>query len=91
MYLHIGNDAIVSHNSIIGIFDLEKTSQSHRTKEFLKRAQREEKIETVTDELPASFILCQRDGKIAIYLSQISTATLKKRCELENFKMENRE
>ena len=79
MYLHLGNDAVVSHNAIIGIFDIDKTSQSDRTRAFLALAQKEGLIESVTSNLPASFILCQENGKTKVYLSQISTFTLKKR------------
>ena len=35
MYLSIGNDMAVREHSIIGIFDLDNTSTSKRTREFL--------------------------------------------------------
>lgn len=79
MYLHLGQEAVVPHAAVIGVFDLELTSQSRVTKRFLARAQKEGLVESVSDELPASFILCHRDGKTRVYLSQISSATLGKR------------
>ena len=36
MYLSIGNDMAVRDRSIIGIFDLDNTSTSKRTREFLE-------------------------------------------------------
>ena len=39
MYLHIGNNVMLPEKYIIGVFDLEITSQSKRTSEFLRRAE----------------------------------------------------
>ena len=39
-YLHIGKNVMVSRRRIIGVFDLDITSQSPRTREFLDRAER---------------------------------------------------
>ena len=39
MYLSIGNDLAVREKSVIGIFDLDNTSTSVRTKAFLKHAE----------------------------------------------------
>ena len=36
MYLHIGEGKVVSKKNIIGIFDLENTSTSKKTREFLR-------------------------------------------------------
>ena len=41
MYLSIGNDMAVRETSIIGIFDLDNTSTSRRTREFLEKAEKE--------------------------------------------------
>ena len=40
-YLHIGKNVMVSRRRIIGVFDLDITSQSPRTREFLDRAERD--------------------------------------------------
>ena len=40
MYLSIGNDMAVRDRSIIGIFDLDNTSTSKRTRFFLEEAER---------------------------------------------------
>ena len=36
MYLSIGNDMAVREHSIVGIFDLDNTTTSKRTREFLE-------------------------------------------------------
>ena len=41
MYLSIGNDMAVRDRSIIGIFDMDNTSTSKRTREFLAKAEKE--------------------------------------------------
>jgi len=79
MYLHLGQDVIVDSNDVIGIFDLENTSTSKFTKEFLRQADAEMEIVTVSYEMPRSFILCGKKNKMTLYISQISSTTLLKR------------
>lgn len=79
MFLHIGVDVAIFIKDIIGIFDLDSTTVSKKTKEFLKVSEEEGFIESICDDLPKSFIVTQRDKITKIYLSPISVATLKKR------------
>ena len=78
MYLSIGNDMAVRDSSIIGIFDLDKTSTSRRTRDFLAKS--EENGDVVPcDELPKSFILTSEYGFHRVRLTSLSAATLEKR------------
>ncbi len=79
MYLHLGQDTIVMADTIVGVFDLDNTTGSCRTKEFLAKAQREGRVVDVTTELPKSFIVCVDHGRETVYLSQMSPATLLRR------------
>ncbi len=79
MYLHLGRDRVVKSSSIIGIFDIENTSVSKITKEFLNSLSTTAEVINVTDDLPKSFVLTKEKGKVKVYISQISVATLKKR------------
>jgi hypothetical protein len=82
MYLHLGQSVVVHQKEIIGIFDLDNTTSSFRTRRFLERAEREGRAVTVTDDLPKSFVVCQKkNGETVIYLSQLSPATLRGRAE----------
>ena len=64
MYLHVGNDVVVHHPDVIGIFDLENTSVSKYTKEFLRTKQQDNRIIDVTQEIPKSFVVtCDKKGK----------------------------
>lgn len=86
MYLHLGQSVVVHQKDIIGIFDLDNTTSSFRTRKFLERAEREGRMVTVTDDLPKSFVVCQgKDGSAVIYLSQFSSATLRGRAENNSF------
>ena len=78
MYLNIGSDMAVRERSIIGIFDLDNTSTSRRTREFLKAAERDGLV-IPCDDLPKSFILTQEYGMTRIYLTSLSASTLEKR------------
>ena len=78
MYLSIGNDMAVRDSSIIGIFDLDNTSTSRRTREFLTKS--EENGEVVPcDELPKSFVLTSEYGFTRVRLTSLNAATLEKR------------
>lgn len=84
MFLHIGVDVAIPKKDIIGIFDLDSTTISNSTKEFLKISEEEGFIESICDDLPKSFIITQRGAKTKIYLSPIAVATLKKRTNIFN-------
>ena len=78
MYLSIGKDMAVRDSAIIGIFDLDNTSTSKRTRAFLVAAEKEGQV-VPCDELPKSFILTTEYGMDRVYLSALSSATLEKR------------
>jgi len=81
MYLHLGQETVVANEEIIGIFDLETTTISKITRDFLTGCEKRHEVVNVTEELPKSFILCSpgRGKEQKVYISQISTGTLEKR------------
>ncbi len=79
MYLHLGQSEVVSSRTIIGIFDLDITSQSKLTRDFLRASEQNKLVINVSEELPKSFVVCQDSGKTKVYISQLSSATLQKR------------
>lgn len=85
MYIHLGQDTMVKKSDIIGIFDMDNTTVSKRTRNFLNMAEKEGKVINVSYELPKSFILCRnKNNETIIYISQLSTSTLLKRSETDN-------
>ncbi len=86
MYLHLGQSVVVHQKDIIGIFDLDNTSSSLRTRKFLEQAEKEGLVIVVTDDLPKSFVICKnKSGQDIVYLSQLSSATLRGRAENNSF------
>ena len=78
MYLSIGNDMAVRESSIIGIFDIDNTSTSKRTRQFLEMAEKEGQV-VPCDDLPKSFVLTAEYGLSKVHLTALSSYTLEKR------------
>ena len=78
MYLSIGNDMAVRQSSIIGIFDMDNTSTSKRTRKTLEEAEKQGQV-VPCDDLPKSYILTAEYGLSRFYLTALSTQTLEKR------------
>ena len=83
MYLHLGSDVTVKTDDIIGIFDMDNTTVSSKTRSFLKKAQKENAIYDVTEDLPKSFIVTSYGGKTGVYITSLATGTLLKRAKSE--------
>jgi len=82
MYLRIGNDQLLSMRRIIGVFDLEITSQSKITAQFLKNAEEAGVVLDVCEDIPKSFLVCDHPyHKQIVYLSQLNSRTLQGRAE----------
>jgi hypothetical protein len=81
MYLYLGKNTVIRDTDIIGIFDLDITSQSYRTRQYLSHAERSGQVESAADDLPKSFVLCQSKGsdRQRVILAQPASATLVKR------------
>ena len=78
MYLSVGNDMAVRDRAVIGIFDLDNTSTSKRTLEFLEAAEKEGEV-VPCDDLPKSFVLTSEYGFNRVHLTSLNSATLEKR------------
>lgn len=83
MYIHIGQDSVVTDDEIIGIFDMENTTVMKDTVNFLNRAEKNGEVKNVAPyELPKSFILCGGKNKKSIHISPVSVGTVLKRTEI---------
>ncbi len=82
MYLHLGQETVVMQEDIVGIFDLDNTTVSKTTRDYLTCAEKEKRVTNVSFELPKTFVLTnnKKEGS-KIYISQISSSTLLKRAE----------
>ena len=80
MYLHLGMDKVITFDDIIGIFDLDTTTVSKNTRNYLAKAEKDGIVENVCYDLPKSFIVCRnKKGEDKLYIAQISSSTLLKR------------
>lgn len=74
MFLHLGADRVVPLNNVISITDM-KFFKSQINQEFLKTMEEEHMIVDISEGNPKSFIVTDK----IVYLSAISSLTLKKR------------
>ena len=79
MYLHLGQNVVVPMKEIIGIFDLDNSSQSKITRQFLEKAEKENRVISTGEDIPKSFTVCHNRSGYRVYISQLSATTLYKR------------
>ena len=85
MYLHLGQDTVITTDSIIGIFDIDRCTTSKKTRDYLSIAEKKKRVINVSYELPKSFVVCEKNGEITVYISQISPKTLLFRYNSKNW------
>ncbi len=85
MYLHLGQDTIVDTKDIVGIYDMDTSTISKWSREYLSKAEKEKRVINVSFfDLPKSFIVCKdnkRDGQEVVYISPLSSQTLLRRSQ----------
>lgn len=74
MFLHLGADTVITIRDVISITYIKK-SKSNINKEFLSNAYKNKKVIDISENNPKSFIVTNS----GVYLSAISSLTLKKR------------
>lgn len=81
MYLHLGQGTVIKTSDLIGLFDLDNSTVSKKTRDFLTLAEKRGQVVNVTDDLPKTFAVTapKKSKKQTVYISQISTVTLEKR------------
>jgi len=86
MYLHLGKNVVVAYAEIVAVCDLDNSSHSHITRAYLTAAEKSGQVVNVCDDLPKSFVVCQKpDGNQILYLSQLASSTLLKRANTLSF------
>ena len=79
LYLHLGSETVIRTDDIIGIFDLENSTVSKKTRDFLAQAEKNGRVVNVSSELPKSFVVSQEKDNQRIYICQLSPITLIRR------------
>lgn len=82
MYLHIGNDIILSYNDIIAIFNIEALEKHKKIEAIIKDLEVEDKnIIDISENNKKTMILTNIDGENKIYISNITAGTIEKRAK----------
>ncbi len=84
MYLHLGKGTVVNTADIIAIMDLESSSISPNTRQFLKVIEDKGCVRNVSEEIPKTYIVCEIDGQSVVYVTNISSKALAGRVEKYN-------
>lgn len=77
MFLHLGGDVVVPLSEVVAIFESDVATASRAADEFLKTTKDEGLLVDVSGGKPKAFVVTSD----RVYLSQISSLTLKKRAE----------
>ena len=78
MYIHLGEKTVINDREIIGIFDIENTTVSKITRDYLSKNEKKKNVYYVSADLPRSFIVCE--GR-RIFVSHLSPGPVAKRSE----------
>lgn len=79
MYVHIGNDFVVYSGDIIGIFDFDGIMSSRISSGYLKRLEAENRLISVSEDIPKSVIITMSNGEDVAYLSPLGSKTIQNR------------
>lgn len=77
MFLHLGEDTVITDENIIGIFDMDTSTVNKATRDYLAKAEKEKRVIYVNYDLPKSFIITDN----YVYVSPVNTGTLNKRAK----------
>ena len=85
MYITLGNSSLVRDKEVVGIFDLDATTLSIRTRDFLKKAQDSADVINATGDLPKAFVVCSKKRREqSVYIVRYMPQTIKKQILSEN-------
>lgn len=80
MYINVGQDVKIRDKDILGIFDLDNTTVSKATRNYINTASKNGECITVSfEELPKSFIVTVKNGEKKVFISPYNTSTIYKR------------
>ena len=77
MLIHIGEGTLVRAENVIGFFDLDGEVTPEDTLCFLRNAEKEGVVETLTADVPrAAVITADGPAGLRVYMTRVSAATL---------------
>lgn len=85
MFLHLGNDVVIRSEEIVAVFDMDNTTVSKQSRNFLAHAQKTGEVVDICDDLPKSYIIANCGGITKVYISSVSSRTIAKRSKTPGF------
>ncbi|WP_058486404.1 extracellular matrix regulator RemB [Defluviitalea phaphyphila] len=84
MFLHIGEDIEIFIKDLVGIFDIKSLKVSNLNNELIKEDNKNNNILNISQSKDKikSIVIVKKKEKNIIYLSPISSTTLKKRIDI---------
>jgi len=81
VFLHVGHNKSLRADDIVGIFDMDTSTVSKVSRDFLAKSQKNGEVINVTDEIPKSYILTckKKERKPKVIISQLAVQTLNER------------
>ncbi|MBO4453031.1 MAG: DUF370 domain-containing protein [Clostridia bacterium] len=78
-FLQLEQGESVDMNEIVGIFDIDTAGSSKEARALFSRKESEFGVISLSSDLPKSFVLCDNEFGDRIYISGLSTETVKRR------------
>ncbi len=85
MYIHLGQDVVVPEEDVIGFFDMDTSTISKITRDYLVAAQSGGELVSITADIPKSFAVVAGKNGNRVYLSQLNTSTLLRRSQYQDW------
>ncbi|RCX15559.1 uncharacterized protein DUF370 [Fontibacillus phaseoli] len=80
MYVHLGGEKVILSSELVAIFDISIEKSSKISKQFVSHAIKEKQVMRIGEEEPKSIVVT----KNTVYYSPISSATLKKKTNIQS-------
>lgn len=84
MYLHLGDEVVISTRDLVGIFDLDVVTVGNAGRAYLQNAEKAGRLISVGENIPKSFVVCGKFREETVYISPVSASTLLKRISRGN-------
>lgn len=85
MFIQLEHGESLSAADIIGVFDLETIGVNDSVNMLFNRKQQQHGVVNLAADIPKSFVLAVDDYDDSVYLSGLSTESIKKRAEKQVF------
>jgi predicted ATPase len=84
MYVHIGKESVINSNNIMAIFNIKSLiSRKNNLNDICKNIGISDNIIDVSEDKKKTLIVCNVDKTLKGYITNISSTTIAKRCNLK--------